>query len=112
MERENLYCKPKGKPQVVGLTSHFVQRWRERKGGAVNAKMVNAILQRSVCVFPQRVLYQRDGEPYILLGRYWDPVEGLVLVIDEKQGMAVTLLTAANGGSYDEERKRAFAGRT
>ena len=76
------------------LSKHFLERWRERvkrpvpKAGEVKRMVNDAVyLQRSRDFFTPRGVRVR------VMALYWVPHENLVLKVDERNNMAVTVLT-------------------
>jgi len=87
--------------QVNSLSRHFVRRWNERVGASPSLAKVNQILAESCRIRKQmRCMVRRFGGlvPRKVLAEYWHHERGMILLVDEERGMAVTVLTANGGG--------------
>ena len=80
---------------MMKLSVHFQERWKERVGKPLPTpeKMEELIdgalyLQRCRDLFTARGLRRR------ILSVYWVTDQGLIIKLDEKLGVAVTVLTA------------------
>ncbi len=77
------------------LSKHFCERWEERvKKPVPSAEELCEIIDGAV--FLQRCLnlYTARGISKRILAAYWVPDQSLILKIDEKNGTAVTVITA------------------
>lgn len=73
---------------VTGFSNHFLHRWRHRvRDGRVTVWMLNQLLRRAVCIAPNRYQVKKLG---------------IVLVIDERQGTAVTVYRIRRSDRHDE----------
>ena len=87
---------------MMKLSVHFQDRWKERVGKPLPSpeKMEELIdgalyLQRCRDLFTARGIRQR------ILAAYWITDQNVIVKIDEKAGVAVTVLTADM--TFDEE---------
>lgn len=88
--------------RVENLTRHFVERWETGDGDPsrrvhlpVDIETVNRILDESIVVQRQKLVYVRHNGtyvPYTVLAAYWHPTMHLLLKVDEYRGMAVTVI--------------------
>ena len=83
--------------KVLRFSRHFVQRWAERKGGLPSIEEVNDILARSLRVIKQRSLWERVADGVMIrhgeLSHYWCHAAGVILLVDDRTGTAVTIIT-------------------
>lgn len=87
--------------RVNRLSKHFVRRWNERVGESPSLAKINEILAESCRIRRQmRCMVRRFGVlvPHKILAEYWHHERGMILLVDEERGMAVTVLTANGGG--------------
>ena len=91
-------------------------RWGQRMGGFPSIEDVNDILARSVCIIKQERLWRRqtDGRMvrHLELSHFWCHSDGMILLVDELNGIAVSILTPDMVSKYEPEAngKRAAAG--
>ena len=88
--------------RVTHLTRHFRERWENGDGDPVrriqiplHIETVNRILEESIRLQRQQTVYLRqNGEyvPRVQLAAYWHPTMHLLLKVDEKNGIAVTVV--------------------
>lgn len=97
---------------MIGITHHFRSRWIER----VEPKLpdpaeIAQIVRESTKIQSHRVLYTARGDRAVILARYWHPLRGLVLVVDDRQSCAVTVYSTAGWFRHrqEQERKRGAA---
>lgn len=77
------------------LSKHFIDRWRERvKKPVPEAGDVESMMNEAVYLQRSRDFFTPRGVRVRVMGLYWVPHENLVLKVDEKSNMAVTVLTA------------------
>ncbi|MBW2642802.1 MAG: hypothetical protein JRC89_05380 [Deltaproteobacteria bacterium] len=77
------------------LSKHFIDRWCERVGKAVpDSSEVEAMINDAIYLQRGRDFFTPRGIRVRILGLYWVPHENLVLKVDEKNSLAVTVLTA------------------
>jgi hypothetical protein len=89
---------------IVYLSKHFVQRWKRRvSGGApVLQDEVNGILRQSIRIRNQIQLYKvrkRRYVPHRVLAEYWYHPMGIIIKVDERRKVAVTVITAYRHGN-------------
>jgi len=87
--------------RVSRMSKHFVRRWQQRVGATPSIEAVNQILASSQRIRRQiRCMVPRFGGwvPHKVLAEYWNHGRGLVILVDEDNRMAVTVITAGNGG--------------
>jgi len=83
------------------LSKHFIDRWTERvKKPVPESSEVDAMINDAVYLQRCRDFFTPRGIRVRVLGLYWVPHENLVLKVDEKNSLAVTVLTA---DTMDEE---------
>lgn len=83
------------------LSKHFIDRWRERvKTPVPTAKEVEGMINESLLLQRHRDVYTPRGRHIRILALYWMIDEGLIVKIDEKVNVAVTVLTS---DTIDEE---------
>ena len=76
------------------LTKHFIDRWCDRvKKPVPDSSEVEAMINDAVCLQRCRDFFTPRGIKVKILGLYWVPHENVVLKIDDKNNMAVTVLT-------------------
>jgi hypothetical protein len=83
--------------EVRFLTKHFCSRWKQRVGALPSVEGVNLILCRSQRIRKQMRLFRRDGPrlvPVKVLAEYWDSRAQIIILVDEDERRAVTVLTA------------------
>jgi hypothetical protein len=83
--------------KVLRFSKHFVRRWAERSGGLPSIEEINRIIAGSLCILKQRTLYgiRPDGTKrrHRELSHFWNDEAGVILLIDELDGTAVTVIT-------------------
>lgn len=76
------------------LSKHFLERWRERvRRKAPEASEVEEMINDAVYLQRCRDFFTPRGVRVRVLGLYWVPHENLILKVDDKSNMAVTVLT-------------------
>lgn len=76
------------------LSKHFLERWRERvRRKAPEASEVEEMINDAVYLQRCRDFFTPRGVRVRVLGLYWVPHENLILKVDDKINMAVTVLT-------------------
>jgi len=76
------------------LSKHFIDRWRERvKRRLPEVSEVEEMINDAVYLQRCRDFFTPRGIRVRVLGLYWVPHENLVLKVDEKSNMAVTVLS-------------------
>jgi len=76
------------------LTRHFEERWAERIGTPVPAPgEVEEMKNDAIFIQRSRDLFTPTGRRYRILALYWLPQENLILKIDERRNVAVTIIT-------------------
>jgi len=79
------------------LSKHFLERWRERvRRKAPEASEVEEMINDAVYLQRCRDFFTPRGVRVRVLGLYWVPHENLILKVDDKSNMAVTVLTPDN----------------
>ncbi|MEN6439451.1 MAG: hypothetical protein ABFD97_12830 [Syntrophobacter sp.] len=81
---------------VRQLSRHFVQRWTQRVGAAPSVEGVNRIIEKSSQIRDQdRFIKEVAGQRRVIiqLAEYWYHPGGLIIKVDERNGMAVTVIT-------------------
>ena len=93
--------------RVLRFSRHFVQRWAERMGGLPDIETVNAMMAASLLIIKQKVLYERPPTGPLIkheaLSHYWNDPAGMILLIDDNHGIAVTILTPDMKDKYRTE---------
>jgi hypothetical protein len=82
--------------RVIRFSKHFVARWAERKGSLPCIDDVNAILAGSLRIIKQRSLWESVGGVMIRhneVSHYWCHSAGVILLVDDQTGTAVTVIT-------------------
>lgn len=82
--------------RVCSLSSEFMMRYRQRFGGEPSLELVNALLAESKRIRRQQTLYKLINgsfHKYEFLGEHWHHGAGLILLINERQRTAVTVIT-------------------
>jgi hypothetical protein len=90
--------------RILRFSKHFVRRWAERSGGLPSIEEINAILSNSLRIVKQRTLYgirpngtmRRHHE----LSHFWNDQAGVILLVDELNGTAVTVITPGMRDKY------------
>ena len=83
------------------LSKHFLERWRERvRRAAPDASEVEEMINDAVYLQRCRDFFTPRGVRVRVLGLYWVPHENLVIKVDDKRSLAVTVLTP---DTMDEE---------
>lgn len=76
------------------LSKHFIHRWRERVGKPVpTTEEMEGMLNESVMLQRQRDTFTPRGRRINILALYWVIDENLILKVDEKKAIVVTVLT-------------------
>jgi len=90
--------------KVSRFDRHFVQRWAERMGGLPDIEQVNAVLAGSLRIIRQEVLYKQCASGCLVrhetLSHYWNHAAGIILLVNDHQGKAITLLTPDMADKY------------
>jgi len=93
--------------KVIRFSRHFVARWVLRKGGFPSIEEVNAILARSLRIIKQRSLWERVADGVMIrhaeLSHYWCHAAGVILLVDDRTGTAVTVITPDMADKYSEQ---------
>jgi hypothetical protein len=99
--------------KVLKFSRHFVAQWAERVGGFPCIEGVNEILGRGMRIIKQERLFRRHNDGTMVshkeLSHFWCHADGMILLIDELNGIAVTVLTpdmASKFGCTAEARRR------
>lgn len=91
--------------KVRRFTRHFVQRWAERMGGLPSIEEVNALLLGSLRIIKQEVLYRRTPSGAMVrhkgLSHYWSDAAGMIVLVDDYQGIAITVVTPDMKDKYN-----------
>lgn len=83
------------------LSKHFRERWKERvKKPIPAAKEIEDMIDGALFLQRCRDLFTARGIRQRILAVYWITDQGLIIKIDEKAGVAVTVLT--HDMTYDE----------
>lgn len=95
---------------VRRLSRHFRERWIERMGAATTVENLNRMCRAGV-----RIRYQQDllkpvrsglKKPYVILAEYWLCDQSAIIFVDERNGVAVTLITPKSSqDKYSYERE-------
>lgn len=88
--------------QPLSLSKHFTERWVERVGNWPTPEAVQHYMNQSVRVQHCRDLIDTDGRHYRVLGIYWHPELDLVIKVDEKKRVAVTVLSRELYKEHDD----------
>jgi hypothetical protein len=95
--------------KVRRFSKHFVHRWAERKGGLPSIEEVNDILRNSLCIMKQELLWRQVDKGVMVrhqeLSHYWSHRAGVILLVDDYQGIAVTLITPDMTSKYSSPRE-------
>jgi hypothetical protein len=90
--------------KVLRFSKHFVARWAERKGSLPSLEEVNAILADSLRILRQEALWKRVADGVLArhrqLSHYWCHAAGVILLVDDHAGMAVTVITPDMDDKY------------
>jgi hypothetical protein len=88
------------------FSHHFVRRWAERKGGFPSIEEVNSIIASSLRIIKQEVLFRRTSGGKLVrrrqLSHFWHHASGVILLVDEDNGIAVTVITPDMPDKYGE----------
>jgi len=77
------------------ISKHFCDRWQERvKRPVPTAKEIGDMVNEAVLLQRYRDVFTPRGRRITILALYWSVDESLILKVDEKSGVAVTVLTA------------------
>lgn len=77
------------------LSKHFLYRWKERvKKPIPAAKEIDEMVGRGLYLQRCRDLYTARGIKQRILALYWVPDQNFIIKLDEKKGVAVTILTS------------------
>ncbi len=99
---------------IMYLSKHFVQRWKRRVGGGnPNQDEVNRILRNSIRIRNQIKLYKVRGGRYVphrVLAEYWYHPMGIIIKVDERRKVAVTVITAFRNGNRNNGAASCRAG--
>jgi hypothetical protein len=83
--------------KILRFGKHFVGRWAERCGGLPSIEEINAIIGGSLRILKQRTVYgiRPDGtkQEHFELSHFWNDKAGVILLVDERDGTVVTVLT-------------------
>jgi hypothetical protein len=82
--------------RVCEMTRHFERRLRERLGIELTLDKLNQLLFESKRIRRQQTIYRLINGEYkarILIGEFWHHGAGIILLIDEWKGRAVTVVT-------------------
>jgi hypothetical protein len=83
--------------RVNKFGTHFIQRWAERMGGFPSIEEVNEVLAGSLRIIKQRILWKvlcsGGYGRHEVLSHFWNHERGIIVLVDEYKGTAVTLLT-------------------
>lgn len=83
------------------LSKHFIERWRERVGrNAPEASEVEEMINDAIYLQRCRDFFTSRGVRVRVLGLYWVPHENLIIKVDDKRSLVVTVLTP---DTMDEE---------
>ncbi len=94
---------------VTALTSHFVRRWRERRGGVPSVERVNHLIRKGQCLKRQKKFYWEVAgkvREHSTLAMFWNHQEAIIIWVDEANGKAVTLITPEQTTSEQTGNKR------
>jgi hypothetical protein len=90
--------------KVLRFSRHFVARWAERKKSLPSLEEVNGILARSLRIVKQRILWERVADGVMVrhpeLSHYWCHAAGVILLVDDRSGTAVTVITPDMDDKY------------
>jgi hypothetical protein len=90
--------------RILRFSRHFVQRWAERKGGWPSIEEVQRIVDDGVRIVKQERLWRRVANGVMVehheLSHYWCHSAGVILLVDERAGVAVTLITPDMQSKY------------
>ena len=89
--------------KVIRFSKHFVERWVQRKGTLPCIDDVNAMIEASLRIIKQRSLWERIGGTMIQhqeLSHYWCHSAGVILLVDDYAGRAVTVITPDMDDKY------------
>jgi hypothetical protein len=74
------------------MSRHAQEQWEKRVGGKPPWD-ATPLLNECVFIQQHRDLYTSRGKPYKVLALYWHPDKGIILKVDEKNALVVTVLT-------------------
>ena len=90
--------------RILRFSKHFVRRWAERSGGLPSIEEINAVLSGSLRILKQRTLYgirpDRTRRRHRELSHFWNDRVGVILLVDELNGTAVTVITPGMRDKY------------
>lgn len=82
--------------RVLEMTMHFEKRLRERLGIDLTLDRLNALLSESKRISRQQTVYRLINGEFRrrkLLAQFWNHKVGVIILIDEWQARAVTIIT-------------------
>jgi hypothetical protein len=83
--------------KVLKFSRHFVDQWVLRKGTFPTLEEVNTIIQDSLLIMKQQLLYHRKNNGAMVehkeLSHYWNHGAAVILLVDDLAGVVVTCLT-------------------
>ena len=100
--------------KVLRLSKHFIRQWALRKGSLPSIEEVNEIINDSLLIMKQQLLYRRMNDGVMAkhqeLSHYWCHAAAVILIVDDREGRAVTLLTPDMESKFDDGSRRAENG--
>ena len=100
--------------KVLRLSKHFIRQWALRKGSLPSIEEVNEIINDSLLIMKQQLLYRRMNDGVMVkhqeLSHYWCHAAAVILIVDDREGRAVTLLTPDMESKFDDGSRRAENG--
>jgi hypothetical protein len=100
--------------KVLRLSKHFIRQWALRKGSLPSIEEVNEIINDSLLIMKQQLLYRRMNDGVMAkhqeLSHYWCHAAAVILIVDDREGRAVTLLTPDMESKFDDGSRRADVG--